>query len=283
MINFKKHFKHSFLLIAVFFMLISSILAGCSKDSDYIGTTPKTFVLVHGAFQAAYAWDGVKDELIKQGHNVIVIELPGHGKDNTAPSSITMDTYRDAVLASIAKTNGKVILVGHSLGGMVISAVAESAPTKIERLIYLAAFVPKNGQRLLEIAGGDTQSELTPLLVPSADQLTIGLSDISKIPDVFCAEGTADIKKRLIDNYRPDPAIPFTNAVTLTAANFGNAAKSYIRTENDRAFGIKLQDQMITDSNINDVYTIASGHCPHLSKPQELTTLLLKIANKQQG
>jgi len=280
MIIFKKHIKHSLVMISVFFTLILALLTGCSKDHEFNTTTPKTFVLVHGAFQAAYAWDGVKDELIRQGHNVIVIELAGHGKDNTAPSAITMDTYRDAVLASIAKTDGKIILVGHSLGGMVISAVAESAPTKIERLIYLAAFVPKNGQQLLEIAKEDKQGELAPLLVPSADQLTLSIADISKIPDIFCAEGTAEIKKKLIDNYRPDPAIPFINPLTLTAANFGNATKSYIRTANDRALGINLQDSMIADSDIKDVYTIASGHCPHLSKPQELTALLLKIANK---
>jgi len=268
-------------MLAAFFVLVSTLLAGCSKDDHYSSNTPKTFVLVHGAFQAAYAWDGVRDELLKQGHNVIVIELAGHGKDNTAPSSITMDTYRDAVLASIAKTSGKVILVGHSLGGMVISAVAESAPTKIERLIYLGAFVPKNGQKLLDIAMEDKQGELAPLLVPSADQLTLGIADVSKIPDVFCAEGSADIKKKLIDNYRPDPAIPFINPLTLSTANFGSVAKSFIRTANDRALGINLQDQMIADGNIKDIYTITSGHCPHLSQPRELTALLLNIANKQ--
>jgi len=65
--------------------------------------------------------------------------------------------------------------------GIVISAVAEAVPDKIERLIYLAAFVPKSGQSLIELASVDTEGQLAPLLVPSADRLTLGISDVTKV------------------------------------------------------------------------------------------------------
>jgi pimeloyl-ACP methyl ester carboxylesterase len=273
-----KHFSQSFLTVAALVLTLSITFFSCSKDEDSPITDKKTFVLVHGAFQAAYTWDGVKAALEQQGNKVIVVELPGHGADLTDPSIITMDTYRDKVVAATNQVSGKVVLVGHSMGGMVISAVAEAVPNKIERLIYLGAFVPTNGQSLLELASMDTEGHLAPLLIPAADHLTLIISDINQIPFIFCEDGSAKTKQLLIDQYRPDPAIPFNNPLTLTAPNFGSVTKSYIHTANDQALGLALQNQMVASGNITDVYTIQSSHTPHLSKTAELTQLLISIA-----
>lgn len=214
-------FNQSLLRITAMLVICIMLLGSCSKDDQITPPVKKTYVLVHGSFQAAYTWNGVKAELEQQGYKVIVVELPGHGDDFTNPASITMDTYRDKVISSIKEVNGKVILIGHSMGGMVISAVAEAVPTKIERLIYLAAFVPKSGQSLIELASMDTEGQLAPLLVPSADQFSLGISDVTKVPAIFCEDGSVETKQLLIDKYRPDPAIPFNNKITLSEANFG--------------------------------------------------------------
>lgn len=275
----RKGLSHSSLMIAAIVIIFASVFVSCSKDDEVNtpGPEKKTYVLVHGAFQAAYTWNGVKAALEQEGNKVIIVELPGHGEDTTDPAKITMDSYRDKVLSSIKDVTGKVILVGHSMGGMVISTVAEAVPEKIERLIYLGAFVPQNGQSLLELASLDTEGQLAPLLVPSADHLTLEISDASKIPSVFCEDGTAETKKQLIDKYRADPAIPFNNTVVLSDAKFGSVVKSYIHTANDKALGLSLQNKMVETGNIKDVYSIQSSHSPHLSKPEELTKLLISI------
>ena len=69
----------STLLAAVFAI---STFAFCNKKEDNV--KPKTYVLVHGAWQAPYVWDAVRDDLQKAGNKVIVVELPGHGNDKTA-------------------------------------------------------------------------------------------------------------------------------------------------------------------------------------------------------
>ncbi|MFZ8423175.1 alpha/beta hydrolase, partial [Staphylococcus aureus] len=80
--------------------------------------------------------------------NVIVVNLPAHGVDNTYGVGVGLNDYVKTVTDAINKVKGKVILIGHSMAGMVISQVAENIPNKIDKLIYVSAFLPKNGETL---------------------------------------------------------------------------------------------------------------------------------------
>lgn len=264
-------------------LLFSILVAGaiamqtaCSNQVD--PPEPKTFVLVHGVWQAPYAWQSVKDQLIAKGRKVVVIELPGHGADNTAPATLSMDTYRDKVITAINGITGTVILVGHSMGGMVVTATAEKIPNRIDKLVYIGAFVPANGQSLLALAGTDSTALLGPAIVPSADQLTLGLKPDRIVP-VFIQDGPDAVKKLVTDNYRPEPAIPFTNPVATTPANFGSVNKYYVYTTQDNAIGLPLQKRMVAAAGIKNTYSLASSHCPFLSMPDQVTNVLLSIAN----
>lgn len=106
----------------------------------------KTFVLVRSSWQGAFVWQAVKTQLEQHGQKVVVVELPAHRDDTTAPQNVTIDAYRDKVIAAIDATKQKVVLVGHSMGGAVITAIAEKIPAQIEKLVYIGAFVPANGE-----------------------------------------------------------------------------------------------------------------------------------------
>ncbi|WP_461093073.1 alpha/beta fold hydrolase [Spirosoma gilvum] len=260
------------LLVSLFFTLSS-----CSKN-DAVTPAPKTFVLVHGAWQAPYAWQSVKDQLVQQGQNVVVVELPGHGTDNTLPITLSMDVYRDKVVGAINALSDNVILVGHSMGGMVVSAVAEKIPSRIDKLVYVGAFLPANGQSLLALASTDSTSQLGPALIPSADQLMLDIKT-ENLASIFIQDGSDAVKKQVVDNYRAEPFIPFTNPVALTPANFGKVAKYYVHTAQDHAVGLNLQKQMVAAAGIKSTYTLNSSHCPFLSMPTEVTTTLQTIAS----
>jgi pimeloyl-ACP methyl ester carboxylesterase len=263
-----------FLLLVTFTTVVFS---SCSKRSDVVTAPPKTFVLVHGAWQAPYVWNAVKVSLEKQGVQVITVELPGHGADQTAPQTLSINVYRDKVIDAINKVNGKVILVGHSMAGMVISAVAEKEPSKIEKLVYIGAFLPVSGQSLQDLAQTDTETQLNNALVPSSDHLTLGLVQ-NQIVNIFIQDGSDSVKNAVLQNYRPEPAVPFTNKVTLTAANFGSVAKVYIRTMQDHAVSPSLQARMISAGGIKTVYELNTSHSPFLSKPDSVTILLKQIS-----
>lgn len=261
------------LLFAAF--AFSTFVSG-SNDDENSSANQNTFVLVHGAWQAPYVWDAVRAELTKKGNKVIIVELPGHGNDQTPTHTLSLDVYRDKVIEAISKVDGKVILAGHSMGGMVISHVAEKVPSKIARLVYIGAFLPASGQALTDLAYADPDSNLGPALVPSADQLTL---DVKKenLTDLFIKDGSQSDKDLVVKNYRAEPAIPFTNKVTLTRENFGAVEKVYIKTLQDIVISPGLQDRMIAAAGIKTIYEVDTSHSPFLAKPQALAALLLKI------
>lgn len=260
------------LLSGIFAMTVFS--SGVKNDTR---AKSNTYVLVHGAWQAPYVWDVVRADLEKKGHKVIVVELPGHGNDQTPTHTLNLDVYRDKVIESFSKAEDKVILVGHSMGGMVITHVAEMAATRISKLVYVGAFLPANGQALTDLAYSDPDSKLGPNLVPSADQLTL---DVKKeyLSNLFINDGTEANKKLVITNYRAEPAIPFTNKVTLTDGNFGAVEKVYIKTLQDVVISPGLQGRMIAAAGIKTVLEVNTSHSPFLSQPHTISELLLKVA-----
>lgn len=252
-----------------------SAMASCTQD-DHVPPT-HTYVLVHGAWQAPYVWDEVRTQLIGSGNKVIVVELSGHGTDQTPPHLLSLDVYRDKVIQAINSANGKVILVGHSMGGMVITHVAEQVPSQLEKLVYIGAFLPANGQSLLELANTDPDSKLGPALSQSADKLLLNVSQ-TELTNLFIPDGSQAAKDKVITNYRPEPAIPFTNTVALTAAGFGSVDKVYIKTLQDIVISPGLQDRMIAAAGIKTTYEVNTSHSPFLSQPKAVGDLLEKVA-----
>jgi len=108
--------------------------------------TSQTFILIHGSWQGAWSWNGVRDRLRAYGHRVITPTLPGRGDISEDRSWIGHDDNVAAVLAALDADAGEVILVGHSLGGVVASQVADRRPERIARLVYCAAFVLEDGE-----------------------------------------------------------------------------------------------------------------------------------------
>ncbi|SFD49183.1 alpha/beta fold hydrolase [Flavobacterium phragmitis] len=267
------------LLASVFAFTSFSAVASCNSNNDDNSGKPQTYVLVHGAWQAPYVWDEVKANLMKNGNSVIVVELPGHGKDNTPNQNLSLNLYRDKVIEALSKVNGKVVLVGHSMGGMVVTAVAESIPTKISRLVYIGAFLPTSGQAIADIAKTDPDSQLGPTLIEAADHLTLDVKS-DELTRLFINDGTAAAKQKVIDNYRAEPAIPFSNAVTLTSQNFGSVEKVYIKTLQDIVISPRLQDQMISKAGIKTIYEINSSHSPFLSQPKAVSDVLIQIGKQ---
>jgi pimeloyl-ACP methyl ester carboxylesterase len=237
----------------------------------------QTFVLVHGAWQAPYAWDRVKEDLLREGYQVVTVQLPGHGADTTDPESLHMESYITYVSDEVAKIGGKVILAGHSMAGMIISGVAEQLPDLIDKLVYIAAYVPVSGQSAYALSLLDQQSLLGASLSMSEDQSEF---DIKKedITNIFCQDASDSVKQLVLDNYRLEPAAPFSDPVVLTDANFGKVVKYYVETLLDHGIGNGLQKEMIATAGITNVYEMNTGHTPALSNPAQLSEILNKIA-----
>ena len=270
--------KESRLMLAGTLILVVAMLS-CKKDHST--PAPQTFVLVHGAWQSPFVWDSVKTQLSRAGQNVIVVQLPGHGTDTTNPGLITLNSYRDQIVSAINSVNGKVVLVGHSLSGYAISAVEEAIPGRIDKLVFLAAYIPSPGITPDSLAHTDAQSHIGKVLVQPAGLPLLAIQYPDSIPPIFCPDAPAALQAKVVANYRPDPIIPFIDTVGITAANFGHADKYYIHTLQDEVIGINLQTRMAQNAGISKVYNLNTSHSPFLSKPDSVTATLLTIAGIQ--
>lgn len=113
----------------------------------------KTFLLCHGAWSSGWAWKKMHPLMTAAGHCLLTPSYTGMGeRAHLANPSIDLETHITDVLNVIHYENLQdVVLLGHSYGGMVATAVADRARDRIAQLIYLDAFVPRDGQSLFDL------------------------------------------------------------------------------------------------------------------------------------
>ena len=121
-----------------------------------------TFVIVHGAWGGGWEWRTVADVLAEADHRVFTPTLTGLGeRSHLLSRSVGLSTHRDDVVNLIAwERLEDVVLVGHSYGGMVITTAASEVADRIARLIYVDAFIPRDGQSELDLVDPGLADEM---------------------------------------------------------------------------------------------------------------------------
>ncbi len=222
----------------------------------------------------ASAWRQTTAELTKLGYDVRTLDLPGHGADATPSDSLSLEGYTQAVIAAMDQRS-EVVLVGHSMAGMVISAVAERVPHRIKRLVYVAAYLPRSGESLYQLSQQDSGSLVgkywrqadpkaySPVWIDSAGRV-----------EVFCADCPDSLKAALVREHKPEAVPPMATPVTLTDSAFGRVPKVYIETTADRTVSHQLQRLMLSRTSVSKRYQLATSHCPFYTQPGELAKLI---------
>jgi pimeloyl-ACP methyl ester carboxylesterase len=122
-----------------------------------------TFVLIHGAWHGSWCWKRVRKALQDQGHQVFTPTLTGLAeRSHLLSPAVNLDTHIDDVVNLIRwEELSDVVLCGHSYAGAVVSGVADRIPDRIRSLVYLDAFLPEDGQSLLDLLPeGQRQQQL---------------------------------------------------------------------------------------------------------------------------
>jgi len=276
-----------------------------------------TFVLVHGAWHNHSAWHRVTPILNAHGFVALTPDLPGAGANAVAPISLGRRPFdaaafaaerspvagvtqeeRTQAVAALAKEaatlgEGKVILVGHSAGGMTISAVAERVPDLLLAVVYLAGFMVPNGMTLLAMLRHETlSSALAPGLFVG-DPVAIGATRInarssdeayrSLLKAAFYADVSQSDFAQAVSQLHCDESNAGALAPSeVTPGRFGKVPRHYIRCTQDRAIPLTGQDHMIAtlDGAIGGrttTHTLESSHSPFLSQPAALSRILIDI------
>lgn len=238
----------------------------------------KTFILIHGSWHSAWNWHKVVPLLEKQGHRAIAIDLPGMGRDKTPIQEVKMKTTVEKICQLIDNVDGKVILVGHSKNGIMISQVAEYRPDKIEKLVYLAAYLIPNGKTQREYSLQDSGGVLKPYVTMYEE-----LNAHTLLPEIYkeglyadCDDEITELAKILLSH---EPVESGITPLHLTEENYGSVPRFYIECTEDKAVTPFIQRKMYTETPCMKIYSLPASHSPFFSKPKELTDIFCEIAS----
>ena len=232
-----------------------------------------SFVLIHGSWLGAWCWREVLPRLAARGHQFVAPDLPGHGKDRTPPESVTFQDYVDCTLAAVHASQDAPILVGHSMGGAIIRQAAGLAPDRIRALVSIAALLPARGATMLSFVEGFDPDYLGQILW-APDRRTGRLSP-EGARQFLCSGCPTPVVESVTALLAHEPVAPYETPLFF---HDSNALSYYIECLQDRIVPIGLQRTMHADVPADRVYSLASGHVPHLSAPDQLALVLEQIA-----
>lgn len=236
--------------------------------------------LVHGAWFDASCWQPVAHDLRQRGATVTCVSLPGHG-DSAASATASLDAYVDAVLAALP-ADAPSTLVGHSMAGIVITAAAERMPDRVADLVYLAAYLPTNGDSVYALSQTDADSRVPQFWRqddPSA--WSPAWIDDAGLVEVFCADAPPNVQAIVRASHRPEPLAPLGTPVTVSAAS-ARVPRAYVHTRDDRAVSYALQRRMLERAGgASTVVTLDGGHLPMLVQPRAVADLVAGIATRR--
>ena len=210
------------------------------------------------------------------GHKVCAPDLPGLGNDQTPPANVTLADNVDKLARILDKMEEQVILVGHSLGGVTISQLAEARRRKIKALVYVCALLPTSGKsgRDMTSLEPDTLFRLSRQVSPDGKTYTFARD---KLPSLFYADVSPEDRYKAMQRLRPQPLAISTTPLTLTEERFGSVPRWYIECIHDNAIRIALQRTMAKETPCK-VLRLECGHSPFFSNPEELVEYLEMIA-----
>ena len=226
-----------------------------------------TFVLVHGGWGGGWEWRGVADRLRASGHEAYRPTLTGLGERRHLLSpSVTLETHvEDVVNLLWFEDLHDVVLCGHSYGGMVVTCVADRVPERLAHVVYLDAFVPHDGESLLDL-----------LPRPFAELIRGGSGDGVPMPlsrDRLEAMVGAWYADRLVHH----PSATFADAVELTGDRAA-IPRSYIRcTASDAPVEASAERARAAGWRVRE---LATHHDPQVADPDGLVALLLEAARR---
>jgi pimeloyl-ACP methyl ester carboxylesterase len=235
-----------------------------------------TFLLVHGAWHGGWCWEKVAPLLEAQGHRVIAPDLPGHGDDRTPISGVSLDAYTTRICDLMAAEREPVVLVGHSMGGIVITSVAERVPGQVRTLVYLAAFLVGDGQSVMTAARGDAESVLGGYFEIAPDGLSCTVKPEGVKPSFYGECNDSDVARaraRLV----PQALAPFNTVVHWSESRAGRVPRVYIECLRDRAIGIAKQRSLVAAHPCAKVLTLDTDHSPFYSTPSALAAHLAAL------
>lgn len=236
-------------------------------------STPRRFVLVHGAWHGGWCWSRVAASLRAQGHTVYTPTQTGVGeRSHLLGTGITLQTFVDDV-ANLLKWEDlhDVTLVGHSFGGLTITGVADIMPGRLRNLVYLDAFILGHGVSTFDTLPAAVIDKMravahaspTPApTVPAPKPASLGLQDPNDI---------AFVAGRLT----PQPLSVYETALSLANPVGNNLPCTYVHCTNPSFAAVESSREWVKQNTNWHWAELETGHDAMVSDPDAVAGLLI--------
>ncbi len=233
----------------------------------------KTYLFLHGALRGAWLWDKLVPLIQKNGAKAIAHDLPGHGKRAEERKGVNMSAYIKNVLSYIEKNDLRdLILVGHSMSGIVITKVADEVPERIRHLVYLAAVVPRDGDTLIDLLTQERQETLRNL-EGKAHEI---YGPLASLRPFYFTDLEGDVRDHYIKKLTPQPLAVFFEKIHLKQFTDLKIPRTYILGLRDKSLPPELTTGFAERLGVKPV-EIDAGHDMMVSLPEEVAEVLLRI------
>jgi pimeloyl-ACP methyl ester carboxylesterase len=230
-----------------------------------------TFVLAHGAWSSAWAWKKMRPLMRAGGHDFFTPSYTGLGeRGHLGNASVNLDTHIQDVVGTIEIEDLRdIMLLGHSYGGMVATGVADRVRSRVSQLIYLDAFVPKDGQSAFDLQPAERANGMREAARAKGDGWRIPPNPMpSDTPEADLAWAA---HRRL-----PQPLQTFEQKLRLSGQ--APPPRSYIYCKKCAPGDVFRQfaERAQRESGWR-YFELDASHNPHITMPQELMALLENI------
>ncbi len=231
-------------------------------------------LFVHGAWVGQWCWEKLTPLLPQYGIKALTLDLPGHGHKHHQPH-VSMRDYVDAVV-EVIREGGLVdlVLVGHSMGGVVISKVAEVLPERLRGLVYLAGFVLRDGESMLDNVPQPTAERYRRLAEQHPERMITMPPELAR--KYFFNEASDEDAAWACARLQPQPFQPFADRITMRAFAGLSLPRHYLLGEQDKALPRVYWEEFARRLGCEPI-RLDADHCPMISRPQQLASALARL------
>jgi pimeloyl-ACP methyl ester carboxylesterase len=247
---------------------------------DGAGVGRSTFVLVHGGGQGGWCWKAVARRLRDRGHDVYTPTLTGFGeRSHLGADHVTFETYVTDVESLVwFEDLHDVVLVGHSMGGVVIPRVAEKVPDRVRRVVWLTAVVTVDGETLIEAVPQSPAVARAVRIGPDGTAHT----DHQLMLDAIIQDGTPEQRRFVGERHRSYPPHGLTEPGRLSAFLATGLPTGYVFAEDDLTIERPVAERFADRLPGCRRATVPGGHDCMITHPAEVAAALEAMAGAEQ-
>lgn len=228
--------------------------------------SPKTtgILFIHGAGLGKWIWDDVAS---KQQVPVLSVDLLARNTPKEKLASLSLEAYVSDVMTQVAAWQvDKIIVVAHSLGGVIGLEVATKLGSRLAGFIAVCAAIPKAGHSFVSVLPFPQK-----IIMPLVLRFVGTKPPIAAIKAGLCNDLSEEQTAKIIGNFSPESVAAYTDKINYGAFDVPSV---YIRTTNDKEYSTSLQTKLARNLPNAKIVDINTGHLPMLSKPEQLSDLI---------